>query len=41
MKFRFAWYDLWVGVYWDQKKRVLHVCPFPTLLFSFQLRRKR
>ena len=27
----FAWYDLWVGLYWDRKKRRLHFLPVPTL----------
>jgi hypothetical protein len=27
----FAWYDLWVGAYWDQKERTLYVCPIPTV----------
>ena len=27
MKIRgyFAWYDLWLGVYWDRKQRVLYI----------------
>lgn len=32
VRVRFAWYDLWVGAYWDRKTRVLYVCPLPTLL---------
>ena len=24
-----AWYDLWVGAFWDAKKRWLYVLPFP------------
>lgn len=26
-----AWYDLWVGVYWDRKARALYVLPIPML----------
>ena len=27
----FAWYDLWVGAYWDQKARRLYLLPLPML----------
>lgn len=37
MVLKFAWYDIWVGAYYDRAKHVLHVCPFPCLLFSFKL----
>jgi hypothetical protein len=29
-----AWYDLWVGAYWDRKARILYICPFPTVVIS-------
>lgn len=28
-EFFFAWYDLWIGAYWDRKVRVLYICPLP------------
>jgi hypothetical protein len=28
----FAWYDLWVGAYFDRKARALYVCPLPMLV---------
>lgn len=38
MKIRpiFAWYDVWVGVYWDRQKRRLYVLPFPCLGFVLE-----
>lgn len=32
----FAWYDLWIGAFWDQKKRRLYVMLLPTLGFYVQ-----
>ena len=34
VRFLFAWYDLWVGAYWDRKQRVLYVCPLPCVLIA-------
>lgn len=31
----FAWYDLWVGFYYDVDRRVLYFVPIPTLVFRF------
>jgi hypothetical protein len=33
---RFAWYDLWIGVFIDRRKRVVYVCPLPTLLLEWR-----
>ena len=34
---KFAWYDLWIGAYWDRKERVLYVCPVPMILIAIRL----
>jgi len=36
VKHLFAWYDLWVGAYWDRKMRRLYVLPLPMLGFYVQ-----
>ena len=29
IRFIFAWYDLWVGAYWDRQGRRLYILPLP------------
>jgi hypothetical protein len=31
ISFRFCWYDMWVGAYWDGKKHTLYVCLIPMI----------
>jgi hypothetical protein len=35
----FAWYDLWVGAYWDRKRRVLYLFPLPMIGVSIDCAR--
>lgn len=36
ISFKWAWYDLWMGVYVDTDNRTLYVCPLPTCLIKIQ-----
>jgi hypothetical protein len=26
-----AWYDMWIGAYWDRKQKVLYLFPLPMI----------
>lgn len=32
-RFFFAWFDLWVGAYFDPKNRSWYFCPLPCCVF--------
>jgi hypothetical protein len=40
IRFLFAWYDIWVGVFVDQGKRRIYVFPLPCIGFVIQLPEK-
>lgn len=31
-----AWFDLWVGLYWDRKARTLYLCPLPCVAVALE-----
>lgn len=33
----FAWYDLWVGFYYNQPRRHLYFCPIPTIVILIDM----
>jgi len=33
VEFLFAWYDIWVGAFWDSNKRWLYILPLPMVGF--------
>lgn len=37
IRFFFAWYDFWVGAYYDRDRAVLYVCPLPCCVFEIWL----
>lgn len=38
MKFSlfFAWYDFWIGWFYDIKKKVLYICPLPMIVIKIE-----
>jgi hypothetical protein len=38
VRFIFAWYDLWIGAYWDRRNRRLYILPLPTIGIVIQFR---
>lgn len=33
----FAWYDFWVGFYYDKEKRIIYFFPFPMFGLKIKL----
>lgn len=28
----FAWYDFWIGMFYDRERRMLYICPVPMVV---------
>lgn len=35
VKVFWAWFDFWIGAFYDEEKTALYICPLPTLVFKF------
>lgn len=33
IQFKFAWYDMWIGVFYDRDYKIISICPLPMFLF--------
>lgn len=40
VKLIFAWYDFWMGLFWDGKKNLLYLFPIPMVGFVIDLSKK-
>ncbi len=36
----FAWYDLWIGFYWNRHSRALYILPMPCVGIKIQFNRE-
>ena len=36
----FAWYDFWIGLYWNREKRRLYILPLPCIGIVVQFQSK-
>lgn len=32
----FAWYDFWIGWFYDRKKRILYICLLPMIVIKLE-----
>jgi hypothetical protein len=36
-KIFFAWYDFWIGMFWDSKKKFLYICLLPCVVIRIRI----
>lgn len=36
----FLWRDFWIGLFWDDQKRILYICPIPMFGVKIQFKVK-
>jgi hypothetical protein len=37
ISFLFAWFDLWIGLYFDKKNHILYICPIPCCVIKLEI----
>jgi hypothetical protein len=37
VRLMFAWYDMWIGAFWDRKSRSLYLFPLPMIGMKIQI----
>lgn len=36
LKFKFVWYDIWIGLFIDTNKKRLYLCPLPCCVIIYK-----
>ncbi len=36
-----AWYDIWIGLFWDRKEKIAYFCPFPMVVIKIRMNRRK
>jgi hypothetical protein len=40
VSFFFAWFDMWIGAFWDRLRRTLYICPLPMCVIQIKFEPK-